>query len=32
MKKIQKSKNKTVKTSLRKAQTPLGALVAYSKF
>ena len=32
MKKIQKSKNKSVKTSLRKAQTPLGALVAYSKF
>ena len=32
MKHVQDSKKKTSKTSLRKAQTPLDALVAYSKF
>ena len=32
MKHVQESNKKTSKTSLRKAQTPLDALVAYSKF
>lgn len=30
--KVQKSKKKTAKTNLRKAQTPIDVLIAYSKF